>query len=63
MRPSVILPAMRAAGLVDVAVRRYGFFPPAVVNRRPGRSAEQALERLRPLRPVSAFQLFAGRLP
>jgi SAM-dependent methyltransferase len=61
MRPGVILPAMRAAGLIDVSVRRYGFFPPLVTNRRLGRKVEHALERVRPLRPVSAFQLFAGR--
>jgi len=61
MRAGVILPAMRAAGLGDVFVRRYGFFPPFVVNREPGRAVERALERVRPLRPVSAFQLFVGR--
>ena len=63
MRPAVILPAMRAAGLSDVFVHRYGFFPPQVVNRGAGRAVEHALERIRPLRPVAAFQLFVGRLP
>jgi SAM-dependent methyltransferase len=63
MRPGVVLPAMRAAGLTDVAVRRYGFFPPVLANRRFGRRVEGTLERVRPLRPVSAFQLFVGSLP
>ncbi len=63
MRPGVILPALRAAGLTDVFVHRYGFFPPQIVNRRSGRAVERALERVRPLRPVAAFQLFVGRLP
>ena len=63
MRPGVIVPAQRHAGLRDVYVHRYGFFPPQVVNRRPGRAVERALERLRPLRPLSAFQLFVGRRP
>jgi SAM-dependent methyltransferase len=63
MRASVILPAMRYAGLGDVSVHRYGFFPPPVVNRKPGRTLERALERVRPLRSVSAFQLFVGRHP
>ena len=63
MRPGVILPAMRAAGLTDVFVRRYGFFPPQLVNRRAGRAVEGALERIRPLHAVSAFQLFVGRRP
>jgi len=60
MRASVILPAMRSAGLGDVSVHRYGFFPPLVVNRTSGRRLERALERVRPLRNVSAFQLFVG---
>jgi SAM-dependent methyltransferase len=61
MRPAVILPAMRAAGLTDISIRRYGFFPPFVANRRTGQRLERALERIRFLRPVSAFQLFVGR--
>jgi SAM-dependent methyltransferase len=60
MRPGVIVPAMRAAGLIDVTVRRYGFFPPFLANRRKGRVFEKALEQIGPLRPVSAFQLFLG---
>ena len=60
MRPGVIAPAMRAAGLSDVSVRRYGFFPPFLANRRTGRVIEKALEQIGPLRPASAFQLFLG---
>jgi SAM-dependent methyltransferase len=63
MRPGVIVPAMRAAGLSGVSVRRYGFFPPFLVNRKTGRALEKALEHVRPLRPVSAFQLFHGLHP
>jgi SAM-dependent methyltransferase len=63
MRPSVILPALRNAGLRDVLVHRYGFFPPQITNRAPGRVVERALERVRPLRTVAAFNLFAGQLP
>ncbi len=61
MRPAVILPALEAAGLSDVQVRRYGFFPPFLANGEKGRAVEQALERVRVLRPISAFQLFLGR--
>lgn len=61
MRPAVIFPALRAAGLTDVSIRRYGFFPPFVANRTRGQRLERALERIRLLRPVSAFQLFVGR--
>jgi SAM-dependent methyltransferase len=60
MRPAVILPALRAAGLSGVRVVRYGFFSPFVANRRTGRNVERALEHVTPLRPVSAFQLFLG---
>ena len=63
MRPSVVLPALRAAGLTDVLAHRYGFFPPQVANRAAGRAVERALERVRPLRPVAAFQLFVGHRP
>ena len=63
MRPAVIVPAMRAAGLRRMSVRRYGFFPPFVANRGWGRTLEAALERIPPLRPVSAFQLFIGERP
>lgn len=61
MRPGVIVPAMRAAGLSDVKVTRYGFFPPQIVNRRGGRAVERMLERVSPLQPVSAFQVFVGQ--
>jgi SAM-dependent methyltransferase len=63
MRPSVILPALRDAGLEDVYVHRYGFFPPQVANFGAGRRVEQLLERVPRLRPVSAFQIFGGRRP
>ena len=60
MRPGVILPALHAAGLSGARVVQYGFFPPFVANRRIGRGLERALERVPPLRPISAFQLVLG---
>lgn len=63
MRKGVILPAMRDAGLTDLHVRRFGFFPPFLSNRSWGRSVEGVLERFPPWRPVLPFQLFAGRRP
>ena len=63
MRPSIVLPALRAAGLSDVRLRRYGFLPPVLSNTRSGWAVEHVLEGIPPLRPVCAFQLFAGRLP
>jgi SAM-dependent methyltransferase len=62
MRRSVLFPAMSAAGLGRLSLRRFGFFPPFAANTRRGRRAEAALERVRPLRPVLPFQLFGGTL-
>jgi SAM-dependent methyltransferase len=63
MRPGVILPALRSAGLSDDYVYPYGFFPPQIANLAAGRRVERALERVSPLRAVSAFQIFGGRRP
>lgn len=60
MRPGRLLPAFAAAGFRDVETHRYGFFPPAVANTRPGRAVEAALERLPPLAPVRAFQILTA---
>lgn len=60
MRPRVVLPAMRAAGLVDVTAERFGAFPPQLTNRPGGRRVESAVERLPGLGPVKPFELFIG---
>jgi SAM-dependent methyltransferase len=62
MRPGVILPALEAAGLADLAHRRFGFFPPFLANSRGGPRAEAVLERVRVLEPALPFQLFRGTL-
>lgn len=60
MRPRKVFAAMRAAGLVDLRLRRFGFFPPFLANRRWGSHAEALLERFPPWRPLLPFQLFRG---
>jgi SAM-dependent methyltransferase len=60
MRPAVVLGAMARAGLVNLTVERFGFFPPVLANRRWGRRVEAILEGVPPLRPVLPFQLFRG---
>lgn len=60
MRPGVLLPAFEEAGFEDVAIDRYGLFPPALANRRAGAALEGVLERLPPLEPVLAFQVVSG---
>jgi SAM-dependent methyltransferase len=58
MRPRAIARAMQQGGLVAPRASRFGFLPPALANRRAGARVEAALERVAPLRPFSAFQLF-----
>ena len=61
MRPRTVFEAMRTAGLDDRALRRFGFFPPFVANRRWGSRAEDVLERFPLWRPLLPFQLFCGQ--
>jgi SAM-dependent methyltransferase len=58
MRPRRIARAMEQGGLRAPRASRFGFFPPALANRPAGARLEAALERVAPLRPLSAFQLF-----
>jgi SAM-dependent methyltransferase len=60
MRPGRIARAMRAGGLTAPRCGRFGFLPPFAANRPWGARLERGLERIAPLRPVSAFQLFQG---
>lgn len=63
MRPGVVLPAMAAAGLRQVTVRRFGFFPPFLANHPAGRRAESLLEAFPLWRPLLPFQIFSGQRP
>lgn len=63
MRPGVVLGSMARAGFTDLRSERYGFTPPALYNTAVGQWLDARLEALRPLEPVRAFQLFAGRSP
>jgi SAM-dependent methyltransferase len=63
MRPSVVLSAMRHAGLEDARCGRYGFLPPALARHAAGAAFERALERVRGLEPLRAFQVFSARTP
>ena len=63
MRPGAVFPAMRASGLVELDVARFGFFPPFVANRSWGSRAERVLERFPLWRRLLPFQLFRGTGP
>ena len=63
MRPSFVLAGLHRAGLVDLRVERFGFFPPSLANTQLGRTVERRLEEVALLRPLRAFQIFSGRVP
>jgi SAM-dependent methyltransferase len=63
MRPGPIGRAMRAAGLVDCEVKRFGFFPPFVRNRLKSDRWERFAERLPGLYPLLPFQMFRAVKP
>jgi SAM-dependent methyltransferase len=60
MRRGPVHAAMADAGLVDLRLERFGFFPPMVSNRRWGGALERVLERNPLWRPLLPFQLFGG---
>ena len=61
MTPRSVLGAMARQGFTDLDAKRYGFFPPFLVNMTAGRKLESFLEKSRMLRPLRAFQVFSGR--
>jgi hypothetical protein len=50
---------MRHAGLTNLRVHRFGFFPPFLANTRAGAKAERVLEKISP-RAILPFQLFGA---
>lgn len=56
--------AYRAAGLASCATRRFGFFPPQILNRwRRAEAIEGRLERVAALRGLLPFLLLSARRP
>lgn len=51
---------LQGAGFAEVGVKRFGFFPPLLANRRWLIPVERALERRKLLQPVLPFQAFWG---
>ena len=62
MRPPRVLEALRIAGMSELRITRFGFFPPFVVNRKWGANLERRLEQIELLEPVLPFQVFSGCL-
>jgi SAM-dependent methyltransferase len=63
MRPGNVFQAMEKAGLENLAVERFGFFPPFVTNRPWGAQLETFLEGIRLWSRFLPFQLFRGDVP
>jgi SAM-dependent methyltransferase len=63
MRSGSLRRALSAAGLEQVRLERFGFFPPAIFNRPRGPAADRFLEQLPPLGPFLPFQLLGGSAP
>jgi SAM-dependent methyltransferase len=63
MREDTVFDAMRAAGLRNPSLERFGFLPPFLVNRSWGPRVEEGLERVRPWRRLLPFQLFRAEVP
>ncbi|MDO8671693.1 MAG: methyltransferase domain-containing protein, partial [Dehalococcoidia bacterium] len=63
MRPSLVFRAMKGAGLEQVRMTRFGFFPPFAANQQWGPRLEAVLERVPVWNPFLPFQLFAAERP
>lgn len=63
MRRSLIARAMNGANVELTDVKRFGFFPPFLANRRAFAKVERVIETFPPFKPFLPFQLFVGRRP
>ena len=60
MRRGKVFAALERAGFSDPGLKRFGFFPPVLANRRWGAQVESVLERNPFWRPFLPFQLFGA---
>jgi SAM-dependent methyltransferase len=63
MRRSSVFEAMESAGLENLALERFGFFPPFVTNRPWGSQLETLFEGIRLWSRFLPFQIFRGDVP
>lgn len=57
MRKSKFKKAAVYAGLENLRIKHYGYFPPFLYNKKLGQKIDHGLDRLKIFRPVSAFQI------
>jgi SAM-dependent methyltransferase len=62
MRRAPVFRAMESAGLGDLAMMRFGFFPPLLADHRWGARLESIVERAFVWKTCLPFQLFRGTL-
>lgn len=63
MRKGYLFNAMESAGFTNLDIKRFGFFPPVIVNRPTGAKVESLLEHIPLWRGLLPFQLFFGVKP
>ena len=61
MRRKKIMKLMANAGFSQCSAKKFGLFPPFLVNHNSGRIIEKFLEKSFVFRPFLAFQLFKGQ--
>ena len=61
MRPAVVFPILERLGFADIRTDLYGQLPPLVSNTPFGGRVERAIERLKPLGPLSAYRVVTAR--
>lgn len=52
---------MLNAGLADIKIHRFGFFPPLLMRLPLVAGLESAIQRIGPLEPILPFQIFGGK--
>jgi SAM-dependent methyltransferase len=63
LRRRPVFEHIRASGLIEPHLSRYGFFPPLLRNTRWGGPVEGAIEKIPGIKPVLPFQIFSCRRP
>ncbi len=63
MRRNNFKKATEWANLKGLKIDKYGFFPPFIVNKPVGKKSESLLERMKILKPFSAFLLITAEKP
>ncbi len=61
MRRKKIMKLMGTAGFSQCSAKKFGLFPPFLVNHKSGRIIEKILEKSFVFKPFFAFQLFKGQ--